>query len=58
MISYRKGSPWQLIFRMTGSAIPRAAIPGAISACLSLIMDLSVRATFAPASITRLSPHL
>ena len=39
---YRKGSPWHLIFRMKGSALPRAMIPGLVSAILSLLIDRCV----------------
>ena len=39
---YRKGSPWHLIFSMKGSALPRAMIPGLVSAILSLLIDRCV----------------
>ena len=42
MLIYRKGTPGPLLFRLAGSAIPKACIYGGFSALLTLILDVII----------------
>ena len=39
MLIFRKGTPWHLMFRTSGSAIVPAMIPGLISAIITLLIE-------------------